>query len=201
MEVHRGRCGANLQTPRAGRLGFGGLAAITDFDTPRCREASRPVGPIWFAHLRQLECARTEASPRPRFFRGAARKRMKTGVPGAAQRIRAMTHAPRPAQGDRSQKNCDQKNWISACANERTGEGSPEGKQKIQKAGQFARPAKMTTVASRKSVCGNRGGLRRLLQRGDAGSSPPSAPSRRRAPRSDARARARRRTRRRDPRA
>jgi len=27
-------------------LGFGGLAAMTDFDKPRCREASRPVGPL-----------------------------------------------------------------------------------------------------------------------------------------------------------
>jgi hypothetical protein len=34
-----------IQTPRAGRLGFGGLAALHRFDKPRCREASRPVGP------------------------------------------------------------------------------------------------------------------------------------------------------------
>jgi len=30
-------------------LGFGGLAALaTDFDKPRCREASRPAGPSIF---------------------------------------------------------------------------------------------------------------------------------------------------------
>ena len=37
--------GANLETPRAGRRGTGGLAADR-FDKPRCREASRPVGPV-----------------------------------------------------------------------------------------------------------------------------------------------------------
>ena len=44
-EVHRGRGGANLKTPRAGRHGNGGLAALSDFDKPRCREASRSAGP------------------------------------------------------------------------------------------------------------------------------------------------------------
>ncbi len=45
-EVHRGRDGANLKTPRAGRLGLGGLAVLSDFDKPRCREASRSAGPL-----------------------------------------------------------------------------------------------------------------------------------------------------------
>jgi hypothetical protein len=54
------------QTPRAGRLGTGGLAAITDFDKPRCREALRPVGPstLSLRTLRKLECARTRSVPR-----------------------------------------------------------------------------------------------------------------------------------------
>ena len=44
---HRGRRGANLQTPRAGRLGTWRTwrtCGILDFDKPRCREASRSVG-------------------------------------------------------------------------------------------------------------------------------------------------------------
>jgi hypothetical protein len=54
-----GRVRSKPKTPRAGRPGFGGLAArfafslepgrkasTQDFDKPRCREASRPAGPI-----------------------------------------------------------------------------------------------------------------------------------------------------------
>ena len=66
-EVHRGRDGANLKTPRAGRHGNGGLAALSDFDKPRCREASRPAGPSIFvcAHCVNLSAPRTLASRAP----------------------------------------------------------------------------------------------------------------------------------------
>ncbi len=70
---HRGRRGANLKTPRAGRLGLGGLAALSDFDKPRCREASRPAGPsiLVCAYLRKPECAPDPWRPaRPRHCRG-----------------------------------------------------------------------------------------------------------------------------------
>ena len=56
--VHRGRCGADLQTPRAGRLGFGGLAAFyrtsASLDVARCRgpwvlrDFWRPARPRFF---------------------------------------------------------------------------------------------------------------------------------------------------------
>ena len=42
--VHRGRSGANQNTAR-GTPEPGGLAVISKLDKPRCREASRPVGP------------------------------------------------------------------------------------------------------------------------------------------------------------
>jgi hypothetical protein len=60
------------QTPRAGRHGNGGLAALSDFDKPRCREASRSAGPPgpW-------------RPARPRYFFGAAD--MEVGLPGAAK--------------------------------------------------------------------------------------------------------------------
>ena len=46
----------------------------SDFDKPRCREASGSVGPL-----------RTRRSARPRSYRGARRKDLDYGVPGAAK--------------------------------------------------------------------------------------------------------------------
>ena len=61
------------QTSRAGRRDTGGLAVLPDFDKPRCREASRSVGP---------EFSGTRRSARPRsahrgFTRYAPEKRAK----------------------------------------------------------------------------------------------------------------------------
>ena len=65
------RRGANLKHRARDALGFGGLAALhKDFDKPRCREASRPVGPsgplasrapsvLFRAGGRSLECRRS----------------------------------------------------------------------------------------------------------------------------------------------
>ena len=44
--VHRGSCGAGLETPRAGRRRHGGLAEI-GLQMPRRREMPRSVGPRW----------------------------------------------------------------------------------------------------------------------------------------------------------
>ena len=80
-------CGVPRRTPDL----IGGKAGTTkDFDKPRCREASRPVGPstLVCAHLRKLACARDPWRPaRPRFFSGRAaslnrrrtRRRKETG--------------------------------------------------------------------------------------------------------------------------
>jgi hypothetical protein len=83
-----GRVRSKPQTPRAGRLGFGGLAArfafslepgrkasTQDFDKPRCREASRPAGPIG-----------PLASRAPSVGGGQRRQ----ACPGPRQRIRAV---------------------------------------------------------------------------------------------------------------
>jgi hypothetical protein len=73
--VHRGRCGASLETPRAGRPGSGGLAARSDFDKPRCREASRSVGP-----------SGPLASRAPsHFVSGQRGNELEYGLPGAAK--------------------------------------------------------------------------------------------------------------------
>jgi hypothetical protein len=87
-----GRARSKPQTPRAGRLGFGGLAARfafsleperkarhKDFDKPRCREASRPAGPIG-----------PLASRAPSVWGLAAREQRRRACPGPRQRIRAM---------------------------------------------------------------------------------------------------------------
>jgi hypothetical protein len=96
MEVHRGRCGANLKTPRAGRLGFWRTCGNSDFDTPRCREASRPAGPLRplasrapsVLFGRAVECRmpdkpgvrETMAYPAPQRTGAMARARSTTGV-------------------------------------------------------------------------------------------------------------------------
>jgi hypothetical protein len=73
MEVHRGRCGANL-THRARDASEKRTCGNNGFDKPRCREASRPVGPIG-----------PDSVPRALgSFRGGRKRRPKTGVPGAS---------------------------------------------------------------------------------------------------------------------
>jgi hypothetical protein len=92
------------KTPRAGRLGFGGLAVSppkggSDFSMPRCCEASRSVGPSISvcADLRKLECARTLGVPRalgtfeggrlvaPKPARAEAERNKATACPGPTQ--------------------------------------------------------------------------------------------------------------------
>ena len=46
MEVHRGPCGANLTNTARGTPWDWRTCGTTGFDKPRCREASRPAGPI-----------------------------------------------------------------------------------------------------------------------------------------------------------
>ena len=116
--VHRGRCGANLQTPRAGRLGYGGLAVIrisTRLDVARRR------GPWVRAPClrtrRKLVCAWTLGVPRALGTFGSGGKgKWECGLPGAVQRIRAMSrvcfaravcsgpHPEEPAEGGRLER-------------------------------------------------------------------------------------------------
>ena len=56
-------------------LGFGGLAALQDLDKPRCREASRPVGP-----------SGPRASRAPSFLLARRKLLHPDGVPGAAKK-------------------------------------------------------------------------------------------------------------------
>jgi hypothetical protein len=53
MEVHRGRCGANLKTPRAGRFGRSGLA---EFRTSTSLDVARRRGP-WVRHFKFAQTA------------------------------------------------------------------------------------------------------------------------------------------------
>ena len=93
-DYHRGPRGADLQTPCAGRPGSGGLAVIR---TSACLDVVRRRGPwvraLWFAPTCVNLCA---PGPRcvPRALGTSSRRRKlewDCGVPGADQRIRAMT--------------------------------------------------------------------------------------------------------------
>ena len=92
-EVHRGRCGANLKTPRAGRLGNGGLAAA-------CRKAGHLLR-LGAARCRGLRVRSDPWRPaRPRHSRagglsrrspkGGGGRSWECGSPRADQRIGAM---------------------------------------------------------------------------------------------------------------
>jgi hypothetical protein len=95
--VHQGRCGADLKTPRAGRLGTWRTCGLTDFSMPRCCEASRSVGPQG-----------PNASRAPSvLIRERRTWTADCGSPGADQRIRAMTHV-RAAGAAAIDKSCGQ---------------------------------------------------------------------------------------------
>ena len=79
-DVHRGRGGANLTNTARGTPWVGRTCGYTDFDKPRCREASRPAGPF-----------RTLGVPRALgTFSRVGGRNGNTTYP-ASQRIRAMT--------------------------------------------------------------------------------------------------------------
>src|SRR5207237_10851720 len=74
---HRGRCGANLKHRARDAWDLADLRHLKDFDKPRCREASRPVGP-----------SGPRRPARPRFFSGRAANKT-AGGPGACSKVRA----------------------------------------------------------------------------------------------------------------
>jgi len=110
--VHRGRCGASLQTPRAGRLGFWRTCGITDFGKPRCREAPGPAGPSTYvcARCASLSAPRTLGVPRALgSFRGRAEGEY--GVPRAAKNrgddARPGAYRASPARAALARSMCD----------------------------------------------------------------------------------------------
>jgi hypothetical protein len=81
--VHRGGRGANLKR-RARDAWFRRTCGLIDFDKPRCREASRSVGPVGFG---QREARRSA----PLVLSQDADKDGNEGGPGAFQTIRALS--------------------------------------------------------------------------------------------------------------